>query len=256
MFTLSKSRESHNPLHLLIISILFFLSFTFHGSSQNPCGDTRCRTGSCKDNGACICNIPNASTILDGNRPFLGGRFCDEEQMMCDGTNSFWCEHGGSCVEIVQGEKYVCNCTPGFVGEHCEHSGAPCGDMFCFHEAECLVEDKECGCPHDWKGSTDCSLPTKTDTDNSTSSSDSKSPNTDTKHSTAQWLVAGLVVSCSVGAAALAAFYANKYFKKKNAQASKFQQLSRMQSTLFLDDEEEEDDLLVNNGVRRNEAHL
>jgi len=33
------------------------------------------------------------------------GKFCDEEMSMCDGTNSFWCEHGGSCEEIVQGEK-------------------------------------------------------------------------------------------------------------------------------------------------------
>jgi len=36
------------------------------------------------------------------------GMFCDEEMSMCDGTNSFWCEHGGSCEEIVQGEKYSC----------------------------------------------------------------------------------------------------------------------------------------------------
>ena len=53
------------------------------------------------------------------------GKFCDEEMSMCDGTNSFWCEHGGSCEEIVQGEKYSCNCPDGFGGEHCEHSGAP-----------------------------------------------------------------------------------------------------------------------------------
>ena len=36
------------------------------------------------------------------------GKFYDEEMSMCDGTNSFWCEHGGSCEEIVQGEKYSC----------------------------------------------------------------------------------------------------------------------------------------------------
>ncbi|QCE10364.1 EGF-like [Vigna unguiculata] len=59
---------------------------------------------------------------------------------MCDGTNSFWCEHGGSCEEIVQGEKYSCKCPDGFGGEHCEHSGAPCGESFCFHNAECLAE--------------------------------------------------------------------------------------------------------------------
>jgi len=90
------------------------------------------------------------------------GKFCDEEMSMCDGTNSFWCEHGGSCEEIVQGEKYSCNCPDGFGGEHCEHSGAPCGESFCFHNAECLAEAGDvCQCPSEWRGSADCSLLTK-----------------------------------------------------------------------------------------------
>jgi len=81
---------------------------------------------------------------------------------MCDGTNSFWCEHGASCEEIVQGEKYSCKCPPGFGGEHCEHSGASCGQTFCFHNAECLAEAGEvCQCPSEWKGSPDCSLLTR-----------------------------------------------------------------------------------------------
>lgn len=92
------------------------------------------------------------------------GKFCEEEMTMCDGTNSYWCENSGSCEEIVQGENYTCNCFSGFTGEHCEHSGAPCGQIFCFHEAECLAEAEGdvCQCPPDWKGSTDCSLPTNT----------------------------------------------------------------------------------------------
>ncbi|XP_048233403.1 uncharacterized protein LOC8261912 isoform X1 [Ricinus communis] len=130
-----------------------------------PCEDnTKCGTGSCDITGSCICNLPNPSTILDGDRPFLGGKHCDEEMIMCDGTNSFWCEHGGKCVEIVQGENYTCKCLPGFIGDHCEHSGKACGRIHCFHEAKCLVEDEICECPSDWKGNADCSLPTITQT--------------------------------------------------------------------------------------------
>ncbi|KAL2606881.1 hypothetical protein AAZV13_09G212700 [Glycine max] len=125
------------------------------------CDDDRCKTWLCNSTGACTCNLPDPSTILNGDRTFLGGTFCDEEMTMCDGTNSFWCEHGATCEEIVQGEKYSCKCPPGFAGEHCEHSGASCGQTFCFHNAECLAEAGDvCQCPSEWKGSADCSLPT------------------------------------------------------------------------------------------------
>ncbi|CAL5349200.1 unnamed protein product [Camellia sinensis] len=109
-----------------------------------PCDDDRCKTGSCNSTGYCICNLPDPSTILDGDRPFQGGRFCDEEMTMCDGTNSFWCGNGGTCEEIVQGENYKCQCQTGHSGEHCELAGAPCGDIFCFHGGACLVENDVC----------------------------------------------------------------------------------------------------------------
>lgn len=81
---------------------------------------------------------------------------------MCDGTNSFWCEHGGQCEEIVQGEVYTCKCPRGYSGEHCELVGVPCGkNIFCFHGAECLVKEGDpCACPPGWKGSPDCLVPT------------------------------------------------------------------------------------------------
>lgn len=107
----------------------------------------------------CFCQLSEWDYLLGawGYR----GKFCDEEMTMCDGTNSFWCEHGATCEEIVQGEKYSCKCPLGFAGEHCEHSGAPCGHTFCFHNAECLAETGDvCQCPSEWKGSADCSLPT------------------------------------------------------------------------------------------------
>ncbi|ESW11800.1 hypothetical protein PHAVU_008G060400 [Phaseolus vulgaris] len=36
------------------------------------CEDDRCKTGLCNSSGACICNLPDPSTILNGNRTFLG----------------------------------------------------------------------------------------------------------------------------------------------------------------------------------------
>ncbi|XP_057827549.2 uncharacterized protein LOC131038953 isoform X1 [Cryptomeria japonica] len=130
-------------------------------SSSVKCDGRLCKSGECDEDGQCICKLPDPSTILDGDRPFLGGKHCDEERIMCDGTNSFWCEHGGVCEEIIQGENYTCKCPPGYIGEHCEHSGVPCGSMFCFHRAECIIEDRECACPHNWRGSVDCAFPTK-----------------------------------------------------------------------------------------------
>lgn len=81
--------------------------------------------------------------------------------IMCDGTNSFSCEHGAICEEIVQGEKYSCKCPSWFAGEHCEQAGVPCGQIFCFHHAQCLDEAGYVyQCPSNWKGSDDCSIPT------------------------------------------------------------------------------------------------
>ena len=36
------------------------------------CEDDRCKTGLCNSTGACICKFPDPSTILDGDRSFLG----------------------------------------------------------------------------------------------------------------------------------------------------------------------------------------
>ena len=78
---------------------------------------------------------------------------------MCDGTNSFWCQNG-TCNEIVRGESYSCICHEGFGGTHCELEGKPCGDYFCFRDAECIQGDVPCDCPIDWMGSEDCLMPT------------------------------------------------------------------------------------------------
>ena len=68
---------------------------------------------------------------------------------------------GVKMVGSVKGEDDSCKCPPGYIGENCEHPGASCGRIFCFHEAECLTESDVCECPPNWKGSVDCSHPTK-----------------------------------------------------------------------------------------------
>ncbi|XVE77171.1 hypothetical protein DITRI_Ditri13aG0040300 [Diplodiscus trichospermus] len=226
---------------IAVIAISLFLgSLNVHSL---PCEDNRCQTGSCNSNGACICNVPDPSTILDGDRPFLGGKFCDEEMTMCDGSNSFWCENGGICEEIVQGEEYSCKCPPGYGGERCEHHGAPCGRIFCFHGAECMAESNACECPHNWKGSVDCSLPTKNTTDTSRNSDMSQLPHWGSSNSSTNWIVVVVAISFSVGAVAGGAIYAKKLFAKKE-RAPKFQQLSRMRSRGILDDDDDDDTMV------------
>ncbi|GLT84671.1 hypothetical protein SLE2022_028880 [Rubroshorea leprosula] len=220
-------------VHFACVVVVVVISLVFGSLNSNslPCDDARCRTESCNSSGDCICDLPDPSTVLDGNRTFLGGEFCDEEMTMCDGTNSFWCEHGGICEEIVQGENYTCNCRPGFTGQHCENSGAPCGPIFCFHEAECLVEGHLCECPPQWKGSVDCSVPTKPKIDSSSSSSTVKRldpAGNSTNHSN-NWVVV-LVVLFSVGAVAGVVFYVNNLYNKRKEGAQKFQPLSHMQT--------------------------
>ncbi|KAJ4954428.1 hypothetical protein NE237_011211 [Protea cynaroides] len=229
---------------LFLLSLLLLLSY----ASALSCDDNRCKTGNCNSTGACICNLPDPSTILDGDRPFFGGRFCNEEKIMCDGTNSFWCEHGAPCEEIVHGEDYTCKCLPGYTGVHCEHSGAPCGRLFCFHEAECLVEDDVCECPPDWRGSVDCSLPTRTVTETTTDSTTKVS-----KHNT-KWIGVSLAISCTIAAVSGAFIYVKRFLKKKEEMAPKFQQLSQIQAHDFLDDDEE--DSSVPEEILNDRAHL
>ncbi|KAK7394738.1 hypothetical protein VNO78_15275 [Psophocarpus tetragonolobus] len=220
------------------------------------CEDHRCKTGLCNSTGACICNLPDPSTILNGDRAFLGGEFCDEEVTMCDGTNSFWCEHGSTCEEIVQGEKYSCRCPPGFAGEHCEHYGAPCGQTFCFHNAECLAEAGDvCQCPSEWKGSADCSLPTQP-TDFYSNSSNTKLSKVNSSSDSDRTLA--VLAFSSVGAAAAGAIYGKKLFSKRKREAVKFHQLSEMQIQGILDDNEDADENhnMVPQRIRGDVSHI
>ncbi|KAL5792357.1 hypothetical protein ACOSP7_000951 [Xanthoceras sorbifolium] len=243
-------------LEFMYIVIVIYLLLGSLQANSLPCDDNRCKTEQCSSTGTCICNLPDPSTILDGDRPFLGGRFCDEEMTMCDGTNTFWCEHGGSCEEIVQGEKYICKCRPGFTGEHCELSGIYCGQISCFHEAQCLVEDGVCDCLPDWKGSPDCSLPTKPLSDSPANSTVTKFGQEEFSNNT-NWAVVVLAISASTGAVAGGAIFIKKLFgKKKTTTVPKFRQLSQMQTHDIFDDDDDEDDSMVPDVIHNDTSHL
>ncbi|GAV79471.1 EGF domain-containing protein [Cephalotus follicularis] len=249
-----KILEMSTGIYFLNIFTLSLFVGTLVNVNCIPCEDSRCKTGQCNATGSCICNLPDPSTILDGDRPFLGGRFCDEEMTMCDGSNSFWCENRGTCEEIVQGENYTCKCHPGYTGTRCENPGAPCGRIFCFHEAECLVEGDLCECPPDWKGSVDCSIPTKTLADTTKNSMTTKLPNEESTHQSTNWMVVVLAISFLVGGVAWGAIYTKRLFCKKETADPKFQELSQLQTHGILDDSE--DDALVPDRIFNDNSHL
>ncbi|WCJ22753.1 hypothetical protein M5689_004825 [Euphorbia peplus] len=221
---------------VLLSSVVSVLSLT--------CETTRCKTGVCNNSGTCICILPDQSTVLDGDRSFMGGKFCDEEMIMCDGSDSFWCENGGKCLEIVQGEKYKCECEKGFGGDHCEIKGQKCGDVYCFNGGGCFGEQEDgvCDCPQNWKGSSDCSIQTIPSSDFSGNMTVTKlHPHPEKGSNFSTWIVVVLAISCSAGAVAGCAFYAEKIPTRKNTTAGKFQHHS------VLDSDEDEADALVHN---------
>lgn len=46
------------------------------------------------------------------------------------------CQHGGTCVGIVNG--YICNCTEDYMGVNCEQSYEVCGINPCQNNGTCI----------------------------------------------------------------------------------------------------------------------
>ncbi|MCO5560008.1 hypothetical protein L7F22_013614 [Adiantum nelumboides] len=221
-----------SPPNLLCWRLLLLLGFLAAMIKGQDC-DLKCATSNCNSDGACICELPSNSSMLQGDRSFLGGQFCDTPQTMCDGSNSFWCENG-ICNEIIQGENYTCICKEGYTGEHCELGGVPCGDVYCYHNGQCNEGDGSCECPASWKGSVDCSTPT-------TKSSKDASPvapvKTDVEDNDSWYipvvvviivLVVAVVVVCGV-----------KSIRKRSMAATEFHKLRQVQMRGFVDEDED-----------------
>eukprot|EP00249_Psilotum_nudum_P028981 c39051_g1_i1 orf=1142-1837(-) len=218
-----------------MLAIGFAFTLVLFPSFAQNC-DPRCETNKCNENGDCICDLPDPSTVLNGDRTYLGGEFCNREQTMCDGSNNFWCDHGSSCNEIVQGERYTCLCPKGHSGEHCEAVGVPCGDSFCYHGADCLKTDILCGCLPDWRGSDDCSLPTRKSTFNQTSNP----PQTTATSGENKWFVPLFSVVVGVAVVLLIVVLGRKlYMERTENHMMQFQNIQRLQMSGILDDDDD-----------------
>eukprot|EP00250_Pteridium_aquilinum_P022826 c25761_g1_i1 orf=476-1189(-) len=217
------------PLWLLLLPLLASRAAV---SRAQDC-DTRCTTSNCNSDGACICELPSNSSMLQGDRPFLGGQYCDTPRTMCDGSNTFWCENG-LCNEIIQGENYTCICKDGYSGDHCELEGTQCGDFFCYHNGRCNEADGSCDCSADWKGSVECSMPTMKSSKNNTSiepiEAEGKDNNT--------WHVP-VFVAIAVVVVAGGVVVGIKSIRKRSMAATEFHKLRQVQMRGFIDEDED-----------------
>lgn len=219
------------PLCLLLL-LLLLVSIAVSSRAQDC--DLRCTTNNCDSDGTCICELPSNSSMLQGDRPFLGGQFCDTRRTMCDGSNSFWCENG-LCNEIIQGENYTCICKEGFSGDHCELVGIQCGDIFCYHNGQCNEGDGSCNCPAAWKGSVDCSTPTSKSSQNTTSV---EPPiKTDVEDKDSWYIPVVMVIAVLVLAAAVVCGV--KSIRKRSTAATEFHKLRQVQMRGFIDEDED-----------------
>lgn len=195
--------------------------------------DIKCATKNCNDEGACICDLPSNSSMLQGDRAFKGGQYCDTPRTMCDGSNTFWCENG-LCNEIIQGENYTCVCKDGYTGDHCELEGTTCGDFYCYHNGECNEGGGSCDCPADWQGSADCSTATIKSSQSNTRvepiERESKESNT--------WYLP-VFVAIAVVVVAGGAVLGIKSMRKRSKAATEFHKLRQVQMRGFIDEDED-----------------
>lgn len=215
------------------LPVFFLLLVAFVAVSLSQECDPKCGTQNCDSDGVCICELPSNSTMLLGDRPFFGGKFCDTPLTMCDGSNSFWCENG-LCNEIIQGENYTCMCKDGYAGDHCELEGVPCGDLYCYHNAECIQADVPCDCPAGWKGSEDCSTPTVKSSMNNT---DIEPVKTEGEGKDKWYLPFSLAIAVVVVAGIV--FLGVKSLKKRSVAATEFHKLRQVQMRGFIDEDED-----------------
>ncbi|KAI5071647.1 hypothetical protein GOP47_0013898 [Adiantum capillus-veneris] len=172
--------------------------------------------------------------MLQGDRPFLGGQFCDTAQTMCDGSNSFWCENG-ICNEIIQGENYTCICKEGYNGDHCELVGVQCGDIYCYHNGQCNEGDgSTCDCPPDWKGSVDCSTPTAKSSKDGSPVVPVKTEEDDND----LWYIP-VVAVISVLVVSVCVVCGVKSIRKRSMAATEFHKLRQVQMRGFVDEDED-----------------
>ncbi|KAL2644049.1 hypothetical protein R1flu_011636 [Riccia fluitans] len=221
-----------------VIALIAAMLLLSGNSNAQDCVEN-CAT-TCDENGKCVCLLPDPDSAMNGDRSFMGGVFCNTPSTMCDGTNSFWCESGGTCNVIVQGKDYTCTCAPGFSGVHCEKRGDVCGDSFCFNGGLCISVNSTCNCPMELRGAPDCSLPTTL----APAPADSK-PLDYNEHHGGEWYRPLVIVLAVVAVSVCLGSVLFTWHKKRaeNLSRSRFQELRQVQMAEgpdFYDDGEDD----------------
>ncbi|XP_010114662.1 PREDICTED: slit homolog 2 protein-like, partial [Chlamydotis macqueenii] len=82
---------------------------------------------------------------------YISGELCEEKLDFC-AQNLNPCQHDSKCILTPKG--YKCDCTPGYVGEHCEVDFDDCQDNKCKNGAQCTdaVNGYTCICPEGYSG--------------------------------------------------------------------------------------------------------
>ncbi|TSK18054.1 Protein jagged-1a [Bagarius yarrelli] len=111
-----------------------------------------CVHGTCEEPWQCLC---------DTN---WGGQLCDKDLNTC-GTRQP-CLNGGTCSNTGP-DKYHCSCPDGYSGQNCERDKDDCSPNLCNHGGTCvdLVDGFKCICPTQWMGKT-CLIDADECTDN------------------------------------------------------------------------------------------
>ncbi|XP_077136106.1 slit homolog 2 protein isoform X5 [Ranitomeya variabilis] len=116
-----------------------------------------CEDNDCENNSTCVDGINNYTCLcpLEYTAANLNevekGELCEEKLDFCSQEVNP-CQHDSKCIVTPRG--YKCDCTPGYVGEHCDIDYDDCQDNKCRNGARCTdaVNGYTCVCPDGYNG--------------------------------------------------------------------------------------------------------